>query len=154
MPGPYPERDEYVQLPNFLENCLGQLFPLPAAGSRWGWERCRAIISKWHWTKLGFITMLYGRLLWKMSGMFGRGLFKACGWKWQFLTILHLLSEQNVGTMHPLRLKQKNTHLLAPATAPSGLSNSIHMGSHYSFHARLLTLHSSIRLAAILWVFL
>lgn len=81
--------------------------------------------------------------------MFGKGLFKACGWKWQFLTILHLLTEQNVGTMHPLRLKQKNTYLLDPANVPSALSTPIHMHSQYSFHARLLTVHSNIRLAAI-----
>lgn len=32
--------------------------------------------------------------------MFGKGMFKACGWKWQLLTILFLLSQQNVGTMN------------------------------------------------------
>ena len=81
--------------------------------------------------------------------MFGKGLFKACGWKWQFLTILRLLSEQNMETMNPLGLKQKNTYLLDPANVPSDLSTLIHMGSQYCFHARLLTVHSSIRLAAI-----
>lgn len=53
-----------------------------------------------------------------------------------------------MGTMNPLGLKQKNTYLLDPANVPSDLSTSIHMGSQYSFHARLLTVHSSIRLAA------
>lgn len=81
--------------------------------------------------------------------MFGKGLFKACGWKWQVLTVLHLLSEHNVGTMNPLGLKQKNIYLLDPAHVPSDLSTPIHTGSQYSSHARLLTVRSSIRLAAI-----
>lgn len=44
--------------------------------------------------------------------MFRKGLFKACDWKLQFLTVLHLLSEQNDGLMDRLGLKQKNIYCL------------------------------------------
>lgn len=54
-----------------------------------------------------YITIITGeseleRYTWGSKGknMFGKRLFKACGWKWQFLTILNLLSEQKVGTMN------------------------------------------------------
>lgn len=46
-------------------------------------------------------------------------------------------------------LKQKNTYLFDLANVPSDLSTSIHMGSQYCLHARLLTVHSSISLEAI-----
>lgn len=39
--------------------------------------------------------------------MFGKGTFKACGWKWRFLTILYPLSEQNVGKYEIMGLKRK-----------------------------------------------
>lgn len=64
-----------------------------------------------------------------MLGTFRKGLFKACDWKLQFLTVLHLLSEQNDGLMDRLGLKQKNIYLFDLANVPSDLSTSIHMGS-------------------------
>lgn len=51
--------------------------------------------------------------------MFRKGLFRACDWKLQFLTFLHLLSEQNDGLMDRLELKQKNIYLFDLANVPS-----------------------------------
>lgn len=43
--------------------------------------------------------------------------------------------------------KEKNTYLLDPSNV-SNLSTSIHVGGQYCFHARLLIVHDSIRVAA------
>lgn len=64
--------------------------------------------------------------------------------KLQFLTFLHLLSEQNDGLMDRLELKQKNIYLFDLANVPSNLSTSMHMGSQYCLHARLLNVHSTL----------
>lgn len=76
--------------------------------------------------------------------MFRKGLFRACDWKLQFLTFLHLLSEQNDGLMDRLELKQKNIYLFDLANVPSNLSTLMHMGSQYCLHARLLNVHSTL----------
>lgn len=87
-----------------------------------------------------------------MSGKSGKGLFKACGWKLQSLIILHLLSEQNEGMMDRVGLKQKNTYLFDLTNVPSDLSTSIHMGSQYCLHARLLTVSSRLVLKLLMSV--